>query len=110
MTLTEYQELATRTINTELTRVEQVQHSLHGLSAEVGELNGLYQKFYQGHAVDPEHAKKEAGDIAWMLAEYCTANGWSLDEIFRLNITKLRARYPEGFDIDHSIHRKDGDI
>ena len=75
MTLNEYQRLAARTINPELTKVEQVQHSLHGLSAEVGELNGLYQKFYQGHAVDPKHAKKEAGDIAWMLAEYCTVSG-----------------------------------
>ena len=110
MTLTEYQELAARTINTELTRVEQVQHSLHGLSAEVGELNGLYQKFYQGHAVDPEHAKKEAGDIAWMLAEYCTANGWSLNDIAETNIAKLRARYPDGFDTEHSIHRKANDI
>ena len=58
MELNEYQELAARTINPELTKVEQVQHSLHGLSAEVGELNGLYQKFYQGHAVDPKHRKR----------------------------------------------------
>ena len=50
MTLNEYQRLAARTINPELTKVEQVQHSLHGLSAEVGELNGLYQKFYQGRS------------------------------------------------------------
>ena len=110
MTLNEYQRLAARTINPELTKVEQVQHSLHGLSAEVGELNGLYQKFYQGHAVDPKHAKKEAGDIAWMLAEYCTANGWSLDEVFKLNIDKLRARYPDGFDTEHSVHRSADDI
>ena len=110
MTLNEYQELAARTINPELTKVEQVQHSLHGLSAEVGELNGLYQKFYQGHAVDPKHAKKEVGDIAWMLAEYCTANGWSLDEVFQLNIDKLRKRYPDGFDAEHSLHRGADDI
>lgn len=27
-----------------------------------------------------------------------------------LNIDKLRARYPDGFDADHSLHRKANDI
>ena len=45
-----------------------------------------------------------------MLAEYCTANGWSLDEVFKLNIDKLRKRYPDGFDTEHSLHRGAGDV
>ena len=45
-----------------------------------------------------------------MLAEYCTANGWSLDEVFKLNIDKLRKRYPDGFDTEHSLHRKVNDV
>lgn len=94
----------------ELTADGQARHALHGLSAEVGELHGLYQKILQGHEFTWEHAKKEVGDILWMIAEYCTANGWGLDEIMQLNIDKLRARYPEGFDTEHSLHRKAGDI
>ena len=45
-----------------------------------------------------------------MVAEYCTTQGWELDDIMQLNIDKLRARYPEGFDPEHSLHRKEGDI
>lgn len=110
MTGNEYQRLAARTINLGLTSEGQRMHALHGIAAEVGELHGIYQKIYQGHEFNPEHAKKEVGDILWMLAEYCTANGWSLDDIMQLNIDKLRARYPEGFDAEHSLHRAEGDI
>ena len=110
MTGNEYQRLAARTINLGLTSEGQRMHALHGIAAEVGELHGIYQKIYQGHEFNPEHAKKEVGDILWMLAEYCTANGWSLDDIMQLNIDKLRVRYPEGFDVEHSLHRKEGDV
>ena len=110
MTGNEYQKLAARTINLALTSEGQRMHALHGIAAEVGELHGIYQKIYQGHESDTEHAKKEVGDILWMIAEYCTANGWKLEDIMQLNIDKLRARYPEGFDADHSLHRAEGDI
>ena len=110
MTGNEYQRLAARTINKSLTRGERESHALHGLAAEIGELHGLYQKAYQGHNLEEEHAKKEVGDILWMIAEYCTANVWDLDDIMQLNIDKLRARYPEGFDAEHSLQRKEGDI
>lgn len=88
----------------------QIAHALHGMSAEVGELHGLYQKKHQGHGFDEEHAKKEVGDILWMIAEYCTANGWNLEDIMQLNIDKLRERYPDGFDPERSLHRAEGDI
>ena len=80
------------------------------MSAEVGELHGLYQKKYQGHKFDEEHAKKEVGDILWMIAEYCTANGWNLEDIMELNIEKLKARYPDGFSAERSLHRRAGDV
>lgn len=68
MTGNEYQRLAARTINKSLTRGERESHALHGLAAEIGELHGLYQKAYQGHSLEEEHAKKEVGDILWMIA------------------------------------------
>lgn len=110
MYLNQYQALAARTINKTLTDGEKAAHALHGMVSEVGELHGIYQKFYQGHAFDPDHMKKELGDILWMIAEYCTAMGWDLGEVAQLNIDKLRARYPEGFDAEHSLHRKKGDL
>ena len=110
MTLNEYQELAARTINTELTDSQQVRHALFGIASEVGELSGLFQKNLQGHKIDEEHLMKECGDILWMLAELLTTKGYTLDDVARMNIDKLKARYPDGFDAEHSIHRGAGDI
>lgn len=110
MTGNEYQKLAARTISKISTKRMQEHHALFGMASEVGELQGLYQKKYQGHEFDDEHAKKELGDVLWMIAEYCTAKGWELEEIMQLNIDKLRARYPQGFDPFRSQHREKGDV
>lgn len=75
-----------------------------------GEIHSIYQKMYQGHAFEVDHVKKEFGDLLWFIAEYCTAKGWSLDDIMRMNIDKLKERYPDGFKAEQSLHRKAGDI
>lgn len=85
-------------------------HALHGMVGELGELHSIYQKAYQGHKADAEHMKKEIGDLLWFIAEYCTANNWNLEDVMQLNIDKLKARYPKGFEADKSLHRKPGDI
>lgn len=110
MTGNKYQALAARTINKNLTAYEQIFHAMHGMAGEVGELHSLYQKIYQGHILDHEHEKKELGDLLWFIAEYCTARGWELEDVMKLNIDKLKARFPEGFDPDKSLHRKEGDV
>lgn len=110
MTGNDYQRLAARTMNKKLTGYEQSMHALHGMVGEIGEIHSLYQKWYQGHEFDSEHLKKELGDLLWFVAELCTAKNWSIEEVMKLNIDKLKARYPEGFDEEHSLHRAEGDI
>lgn len=109
MTLNEYQQIAARTISSENPLIME-HHALHGMASEVGELHGIYQKQYQGHSFTEEHLKKEPGDILWMLAEYATARSWTLEEVASMNIEKLKARYPDGFDPERSLHREEGDI
>lgn len=106
----EYQELASRTVSKDMSEEEIELHALHGMVGEIGELHSIYQKKYQGHRADVIHQKKELGDLLWFIAEYCTAKGWKLEDIMRLNIEKLKKRYPEGFEADKSLHRKTGDI
>lgn len=110
MTGNEYQELAARTIKPGMDDEDMLLHAVFGLNAEAGEVAGILQKEYQGHAAEPEHLKKELGDCLWMIAEACTAMGWTLEEVMQTNIDKLRARYPEGFDPEKSLHRKEGDV
>lgn len=106
----EYQELAARTIDKTKSSYEIENHALHGMVGEIGELHSLYQKSYQGHVFDADHAKKECGDLLWFIAEYCTTNGWLLEDVMQMNVDKLKARYPEGFDPEKSLHRKEGDV
>lgn len=105
MTGNEYQEFASRTINYDLGTYEQISHALFGMCGEVGELHSLYQKGFQGHEFDDNEYKKELGDLLWFIAEYCTANGWFLEDIMKMNVTKLYKRYPEGFAEECSIFR-----
>ena len=82
-----------------------------GLSGEVGELNDMIKKWiFHKSDMDITHAKKELGDILWYVACMAESFGWSLDEIMRMNIDKLKARYPEGFDIDRANHKEKYDV
>jgi len=82
-----------------------------GLSGEVGEFNDMIKKWvFHETELDVEHLKKECGDILWYTAMMCQSFGWNLEEIMQLNIDKLNARYPYGFDPDLSNHRKEDDV
>jgi NTP pyrophosphatase (non-canonical NTP hydrolase) len=86
-------------------------NGLMGLSGEAGELTDLFKKWiFHNAPLDEEHAKKEVGDVCWYVAMICHSMGWNLSEIMQMNIDKLKARYPEGFDTEKSNHRKEGDV
>jgi len=111
MTGAEYQMYAQRTMPTNYSNEELEMHALHGMVGEIGEIHSIYQKRYQGHNEESdEHRKKELGDLLWFIAEYCNACKWNLDEIMLMNVEKLIARYPDGFDLERSINREDGDV
>lgn len=111
MEINEYQNGALRTINKKLSSVEQLQNGLMGLNGEAGEaLDILKKHLFQGHELDKEHIAKELGDVAWYLAVSAYALGYDLNTIMKMNLDKLRARYPDGFESDLSRNRAIGDI
>lgn len=82
-----------------------------GLSGEVGELNDMIKKWiFHEKPFDEEHAKKELGDVMRYVAMMCESFGWDLDEILQMNVDKLKARYPQGFDVELANNRKEGDV
>lgn len=82
-----------------------------GLNGEAGEVSDILKKaLFQGHKIDRDHVAKELGDVAWYLALASDAIGYSLDDICQMNIDKLKARYPDGFESERSVHRKAGDL
>ena len=107
LTMNEYQQLAQRTMSEEMTTEEKTLHALHGIASEVGEIHGIFQKAYQGHAVRDEELMKEVGDLLWFVAELCTARAWQVEDVARHNIDKLKRRYPDGFDPERSRNREE---
>ena len=112
MTINEYQTAALRTAQTDkLTANELLLNSALGLCGESGEVADLIKKHrFQGHDIEIEHIAKELGDVAWYLAVGAYAIGFDLESIFRMNIEKLEARYPDGFSTDRSLHRAENDV
>ena len=110
MQVNEYQTLAMKTLNPELSRKDVLINSVMGLCGESGEAIDIVKKWLaQGHELDKAHLAKELGDIAWYLAEAATALDMDLENIFRANIDKLKKRYPDGFATSRSVERTEND-
>lgn len=108
MKINEYQELALRTANTDAMKIkeEAMLNGVLGLNGEAGEVADLVKKNrFQGHGLDNEHIAKELGDICWYIALLAYSINYDLETIMQMNIDKLKARYPEGFDKERSLHR-----
>lgn len=73
------------------------------------EIDILKKHLFQGHELDRAHLAKELGDVAWYLAISADALGYTLEEILQTNVEKLRARYPNGFEAERSLHRASKD-
>ena len=108
MKINEYQELAMRTLNQKLDKKDVLINGVMGLCGEAGEAIDIVKKHLaQGHELDKEKLIKELGDVAWYLAETAYALDIDLETVFKLNIEKLKRRYPEGFEKEKSINRNE---
>lgn len=82
-----------------------------GLTGEAGEVSDLVKKcVFHEKEVDREHLAKELGDVMWYIVMICDACGFDLDGIVETNINKLKARYPEGFDVVKANNRESNDV
>ncbi len=108
MEINEYQKLALKTINMELDKKEILINSVMGLCGESGEAIDLVKKhLFHNQEFKKDEFIKELGDIAWYLAEACFAVDINLEDVLKNNIEKLKKRYPNGFNKEDSILRKD---
>ncbi len=105
MKANDYQMAALRTAN-KLNDKQLILNGALGLAGESGEVaDHLKKHMFQGHDFDKKHVAKELGDICWYIAITAKGIGYTLEEIMQMNIDKLVARYPDGFDPDKSINR-----
>lgn len=85
-----------------------------GMQAESGEFSEVIKKIiFQGKPFTEDerfHLKRELGDVLWYWVQGCTALGYTPQQVMEENIKKLESRYPNGFEVARSEHRKEGDI
>lgn len=85
-----------------------------GITAEGGEFAEIIKKcVFQGKPVDEHtvyHMKRELGDVMWYIAQACIALDTTLEDVIYMNIEKLEARYPDGFEAFRSNNRNEGDV
>lgn len=107
MTANNYQQAALRTADAD-TPGDLLMNGVMGLNGEAGECIDMVKKaVFQGHKLDFEKLAEELGDVAWYLAVTAHSIGYDLETILKMNVKKLKKRYPDGFDADRSINRKE---
>ena len=108
-----YQRLALRTLSTQFhigDKEEGVSpdllHGAIGLATESGELlDSLKRALFYGAALDRTNLIEELGDLEWYMAVIREAVGVSQEEVQRINIEKLKARYPAKFSQENALNR-----
>ena len=106
---TEYYEmLAKRSLNTSLLDQHQLLNAALGLAGESGEVADHVKKYlFHDHPLDREKLILELGDLQWYIMQACYALNTNIEAVMSANITKLEARYPNGFSSQASLDRKD---
>ena len=106
MRLNEYQNLALATAAPLDDETRLVVGAL-GLAGEAGEYADRIKKHIaQGHPLDADGLLGELGDILWYIALAADSIGHDMETVAQHNIDKLKARYPEGFSTERSLHRE----
>lgn len=108
MSYLNYQRAIKRTIPADMERKDRLAMFCMGLSGEQGEVVDHVKKhLFQGHTLDVEQIKDEAGDVLWYFTNLLSEVGLTIEEVQEHNIDKLYARYPNGFDAEKSVNRKE---
>ena len=80
-----------------------------GLNGEASEFYELIKKcVFQGKEYNEDtknKLKSELSDIMWYIAQGCIALDTTIDDLIEINTSKLKERYPDGFDKNKSNAR-----
>jgi len=83
-------------------------HAVLGIGGEAGELVDKVKKSISYKLpLDMVSLKIELGDLLHYAAMLISACGWTLDDVLHCNVDKLNKRYPNGFNCEDAIARRD---
>lgn len=77
-----------------------------GLAGEAGEVADLVKKYtFHGHKLAIEEVMEELGDLFFYMTLIMNAFETDLETVIEMNVEKLEARYPSGFESIRSMNR-----
>ena len=83
-------------------------HMAMGLAGESGEVVDLIKKHViNGHELDRDKLLEECGDALFYMVEILATAGFTIEDALAHSLTKLSARYPQGYSDEASIKRAD---
>jgi len=108
-----YQKEAQRTeavideqIESRISNCARLTHGMIGIATESGELLDQLKKYiYYGNNLDKINIYEELGDVMWYIALICNELDFSIEDVMKTNIDKLKTRYPEKFSKEDSDNR-----
>jgi NTP pyrophosphatase (non-canonical NTP hydrolase) len=108
MKLNQYQDLTRRTRIHYDDIVEEMVSSAMGIAGEAGEYCDIVKKeVWHNHPPDHDKKMKELGDLMFYIAWSADVLGYTLEEVCLMNQAKLYKRYPNGFEAEKSVNRKE---
>lgn len=103
-----YEDDVRRTLNPELNHISRLMSAALGLCGEAGEAADHVKKWIeQGRQIDDRALLLELGDVLYYVTLFAKLRGSNLETVAQMNIEKRLERYPQGFDIERSINRKE---
>ena len=79
-----------------------------GITGEAGDVASCIKKTFFHDNDQRSGIKENIGDVLWYVAMICNFFDWDLQEILDENLEKLKARYPQGFNVEDA--RRDGEM
>lgn len=106
MTFEEFQTETARTWRSDLP--DELAIIALGLAGEAGEVADYVKKVRaHGKPMNRDALAKELGDVLYYIARAASSLGFALSEVAQANVSKLRARYPEGFTVAAAAAKAD---
>ncbi len=107
MNIEMYSTLALRTAPLNQSQWSNLIHAALGAGGESGEIEDHVKKVaFNGRPLDRDHLIEEVGDVMWYLNLLVSELGTTWGHVLSVNISKLKARYPDmKFDAERSLNR-----
>lgn len=110
MGMNDYQRLTRRTVPSDMSQEDLLEMGIMGACGEAGEMIEVLKKArFQGRELDRDRVLNELGDLLWYLPRICDALGVTMSEVAKANLKKLQRRYPNGWNAEDGIAKRDRD-